>query len=236
MPLCHLSFLLHPLTTMLQQVWEVYNSEESFLIFWLFLFFWVAAYFYGKANGQEFHDWLFLHNVHNLTAIVVGGACLCIADEKVFDEKYLIFFSLSYFLMDLVDCMIRMDYAYTAHAFFCVALSLGNYSIPTCRTLRTHSMASLIELSSPFFHVAKTTKKPLHFLLFALVFTVCRIIWVPVIMKRVHDGGVIFPYDPVQILLSGFYLLNCFWYFKIIRILVGGGGNKKKGDAEKKGD
>ena len=208
--------------------WETFNSEESFLPFFLPLMAWLTMYFVGRSKGLLFHEWLFMQNLHNIGCIVLSAISLYFNDDSIFNERITILFSLSYFVLDFVDCLIRLDYAYTAHAFFCLTLGVGNYITPICRILRTNSKASMVEISSPFLHMAKTTRKPWHFLLFVIVFTCCRMIWLPIMMKQLHDGGLPFMQDIRQILMVGFYCLNLFWYYKMVRIVVTGGRKDSK--------
>ena len=79
---------------LLDELWIIYNSEDSFLPFYLPLSFWIVCYFAGKAKGIEFHDWTLLHNAHNLTAIAFGITSLYFYDDQVFNERIPILFSL----------------------------------------------------------------------------------------------------------------------------------------------
>jgi len=185
-----------------------------------------------------FHGFIFMHNAHNLSAIVLATISLYFNDDDIFNERVGILFSLSYFLIDFVDCLKRMDIAYTIHAFFCLSLGCGNYMTPVCRALRTNSKACFFELSSPFMNLAQTTRDPLHFAVFFLVFTSCRIIWLPIMMKQLHDEGLLFMKDIRQILMLGFYGLNLFWYSKMVKIVLKNvsGGKGEKDDTAGKDD
>lgn len=143
------------------------------------------------------------------------------ANDDIFRERIVTLFTTGYFVVDLVDCAIRLDYAYTFHAVTSLFLCLANYFTPLCQELRMTSKAGLLEASTPFLYLAKKTRKPEHFGLFALVFTMCRIIWVPIMMKQLIDGGM-GATDPILIVLTGFYGLNLFWWYKILRIIVRG--------------
>ena len=83
------------------------------------------------------------------------------------------------------------------------------------------SKAALLEISNPFMHLAKKTRKPWHFALFALIYTLCRVLWLPVMMKQLYDRGMDV-WDPIFVILTAFYGLNLFWYYKIVRILIKG--------------
>jgi hypothetical protein len=91
--------------------------------------------------------------------------------------------------------------------------------------LRMNSKATLCELSSPFMHLAKLTRKPLHFLLFAVVFTLCRMVWLPMLVRQLLQKGIALT-DPIQLALLAFYALNIYWYSKILRILMEGSESK----------
>lgn len=97
-----------------------------------------------------------------------------------------------YFVVDLIDCVERRDVPFIGHATCCLFLGRANYVHPACRALRMSSKAALLECSSPFLHFAKRTRQPLHFVLFAVVFTVCRIVWIPILMMQLlqynHDN------------------------------------------------
>ena len=239
--------------------WAAFNSEESWLPFIGPLLFWVWSYLYCQPNNNSnskneshqkeknkprlftelpWHEWHELHNIHNMGAIVLGGMSLYFQDDGVFNERVVILFNLSYFCVDLIDTASRHDIPFVLHALFCLVLGCFNYTTPLSRALRMNSKAAMLELSSPFLHVAKRTRVPWHFVLFALSFTLCRIVWIPIMMKQLvegtPEGDKLEPTDVPVILVGLFYLLNWFWYLKILRILVtGGGDDKKDGDKSK---
>jgi hypothetical protein len=87
----------------------------------------------------------------------------------------------------------------------------------------------LCELSNPFMHLAKKTRNSAHFLLFATVFTICRVVWIPVLMRQLVVADM--PWTDFRLVcLLAFYVLNWFWYYKILGILVQGvkGGSSKE--------
>jgi hypothetical protein len=218
----------------LSLAWKRFNDEDSFgplrISFSLFL----SAYLYSLAfrRNAPFHKWMAIHNAHNVGALLLGCASLAFRNDELFSERIPILWSLGYFIVDLWDCAIRMDFQYTLHAAACLGLGIGNYASPILRRLRMNSKATLCELSTPFLHLAKLTRRPLHFAMFAVVFTVCRIVWLPIIMYQLHSLGGL-PYTDVRVMgVVAFYGLNLYWYHKIIRIMVTGGkgegGEKEK--------
>lgn len=84
-----------------------------------------------------------------------------------------------------------------------------------------NSQGAQLELSTPFLHIAKRTRNPFHFLLFAVMFTLCRIIWIPIMMMQLRDHGMEWT-DIRLIIVMAFYGLNWFWYTKILKILIDG--------------
>jgi TLC domain len=213
------------------------------------LIFWSGTYLYCRYQGYSFHKWYFLHNVHNFGAILLGSISIfstvgSIAMTHAFNERIPILWSLSYFAVDILDCSLRWDVAYLFHALCCFSLGLMNYSVPTLRHLRMNSKAAYCELSNPFMHLAKRTRNPLHFLLFAIVFTACRMIWLPVMYYQLisyiptqEDATTPMPwYHPSCCILSLFYGLNFYWYMKILQIIVSGGRSEKKDAPRKKAD
>lgn len=147
-----------------------------------------------------------------------------------FNERIPILWSLGYFAVDCIDCCVRRDATYLLHAVCCAGLGLANYRTPVLRRLRMNSKAAYCELSSPFMHLAKMTRDPLHFALFAVVFTCCRMLWLPVMYRQLLAAGM--PWNDGRMLVfAAFYGLNAYWYAKILRILYKGArGNKPDKD------
>ena len=194
-----------------QEFWSVYNSEESLLPFFVPLTVWIGLYIYCYSHKISYHDSLWICNLHNLTALLLSSISLYYQNDVLLRERVCILFSLSYFVVDLGESIRQSDGPYTVHALFCLILGGFNYTTPLCQQLRTNSRATLTELSSPFLHAAKQTRNPLHFLLFVIVFSCCRILWIPIMMKQLPTAGMRFPTDVRQVLMLGFYSLNWFW-------------------------
>lgn len=210
---------------MLSTAWEAYNAEHSWLPFTLPLLIWVGCFLYCYLPSDKerpvFVKWTAMLNFHNTIAIIMALLSIYINNDDIFNERIPILWSLGYFGVDLVDCLIRLDWEYSLHAIFCVVLGVSNYFSPVCRILRMNSKAQLCESSSPFLYLAKATRNPLHFALFALVFTICRILWIPYLLYQVRTYGLEWT-DYRILFLIGFFCLNFFWWIKIIRILVAG--------------
>ena len=229
-------------STSLMELWSIYNHEESLFPFYVPLMLWSGAYIYCKLppsssssikNPPLFHKLLWLHNIHNIGTIVIGLISLYINDDRFFHERISILWNLSYFTVDILDTVLRGDVAFTVHAVFCLILGTCNLRGRILQQIRANSKASLYECSSPFLHYAKITRKPEHFALFGLVFTLCRIIWIPMMIKELIASGLPW-YDLSPACLTGFYCLNLFWYYKIIRIVMDGASKKHQGVEKKK--
>ena len=216
---------------MLNSLWESYNSEDSWLPFVVPLTIWIGTLVYTllpSATPQpNWGEWTAVHQLHNLI-IVIGWISLYFNDDAIFNERIGIMWSLSYFMVDLIYFAVRCDGPYVLHAALCITLGVANYTTPLLRTLRMNSRAAQCELSTPFLYVSRKTRKPLHFILFALAFTACRIVWIPcALIYPVRKHGIEWTHWIMASLLT-FFGLNCFWYLKILNILRTGGKKVEK--------
>jgi TLC domain len=211
------------MSDLLSSAWNLFNDESSFVPLYASLSLFASSYAVSRYRRFPFHKWLALHNTHNAGAVLLGSLSLIFQNDRQFSERITIFWSLGYFVVDLWDCLLRWDVQYSIHAVACLSLGVANYASPVLRQLRMNSKAAMCELSTPVLHVAKTTRRPAHFALFGLAFTLCRIVWVPIMAIQLHRQGGL-PWSDVRILgVAAFYCLNLYWYYKIIRILVTGG-------------
>jgi TLC domain len=216
------------LLSTMSSFWTIYNSDDSFWPLFLPLSLWTATYIYCclVQPTKDFYRWYAVHNLHNGGAILLGSLSIYYSTATAttttnFNERIPILWSVSYFLVDTIDCGIRRDWPYLFHAVCCAVLGLANYHTPILRELRMNSKAAFCEVSNPFMHLAKKTRNPLHFGLFAVVFTCCRMLWLPVLYRQLLNAGMEWK-DPILLVLAAFYLLNAFWWIKILRILVEG--------------
>ena len=178
----------------------------------------------SKTLRPNWGDWLFVHELHNFI-IIIGWISLYFDDDSIFNERIDILWSVSYFIVDLLYFVFKFD----ARAL-CLTLGFANYIIPLLRTLRMNSRVAQCEFSTPFLHVSRKIRKPLLFVLFAIAFTLCRMLYIPValiIPNRQH--GMEWTHW-VMVALVAFHGLNCFWYIKILRILINGGKKTKKAE------
>jgi hypothetical protein len=224
-------------STLIQNLFAPCNGEDSLLPFYLPLFGWILTFIYCQLTNKSFESWPPVHLVHHLVGMLLATLSLYYGDESIFAERIGIMWSLSYFVVDLVDQVRLKSVSYSLHAVCVLFLGMSNLYTPRFYRLRMNSKAMFLELSTPFLYLSKSTRKPLHFLLFAITFTLCRIIWIPFMMHQLLDDGMPWK-DPRLLVLVVFYGLNLFWYAKILRMLVFGPSDekkkKKKEDTEKK--
>jgi hypothetical protein len=201
--------------------WQAYNSEESWLPFYLPLCFWSACWLYTYYYKLDYSKWSMLHGFHHVGAISQGLLSMYFNDNTIFNERITILWSIPYFIVDLFECAYRKHLTYSFHGLVCLILGICNYKFPLHRELRMNSKATLIETSSLLLYKAKESRDPVLFIMFAFVYTLCRIVWIPIMMKELLDHGVQWT-DVTLILLTGFYALNWWWYLKILKILYKG--------------
>lgn len=207
---------------LLSSVWSWYNAPDALAPFLIPLTLWTTAYVYSqRSKCVPFHQWHFIHNIHNAGAIVLGLTSLYNHNDDRFNERIGIAWSLTYFLVDIYDCLVRRDVQYLLHGVLCWTLGVANYLHPVCRLLRTNSRAALCEFSNPVMHYAKRTRTAAAFGLFVAVFTACRIVWIPVMMMSCRQAGMAWTH-PVLLAVTVFYALNWYWYVKMLQILIKG--------------
>mmetsp|Transcript_8159 Transcript_8159/g.22142 ORF Transcript_8159/g.22142 Transcript_8159/m.22142 type:complete len:236 (-) Transcript_8159:335-1042(-) len=210
------------LGSVLFDVWSsTYNAPESILPFITPLSIWFSCWAYCKSKKMDYARWYDLHIFHHVAAMTLGSLSLYFDDDAIFNERIVILWSMPYFMIDIVDCIWERHLTYAIHALFCLSLGVANFSIPLFRELRLNAKAVFIEASTPIFYQAKQHRNPYVFILFAITFTCCRIIWIPFILKALRDNGLAWVH-PGVLGVIGFYGLNLFWYYKIIGILITG--------------
>jgi hypothetical protein len=184
---------------LIEPILEHFIAEESLLPFFIPLLGWTSAFLFCEFTNREFGRWTPVHNTHHAVGLLFASLSLFFNDESIFAERNGIFWSLSYFVVDFVDCVRSGGVAYSFHAICCIFLGVSNYNTPAFYSLRMNSKALFLELSTPILYLSKKTKKPLHFALFALVFTLCRIVWLPIMMRQLIKEG--FPWTDLRFLV-----------------------------------
>lgn len=228
------------LSLLLQETHEFwnnyYNVETLWWSFWMPLAFWTTCWLYAQLTPKaDFSRWWELHTLHHVVAMTFGSLSLYYDDNSLFNERNGIFWSLSYFIIDIIDSLYMGHILYSLHGVACVILGLANYNLPLLRSLRMNSKATYIECSSIIMYQVKRHRKPWLYGIFAVVYTISRIIWIPCMAKDLLNNGMDLTH-PVMIVLGLFYSLNIYWYIKVIRIAIEGDGRKDWKNEKKKRD
>lgn len=219
--------------------WKNYNSEGSPLPFVFPFFFWLSNWIYYRwMQRLDFSRWYKIHTLHHTTAIVLGSLSLYINDNSIFHERIGILWSMPYFMVDILDCLYVGHLTYILHGAVCLGLGLCNYNVPLLMSLRMNSKAVFIESSSILLYQVKQNRNPALFVAFAVNYTICRIIWIPIMGKQLLAAGLAWNH-PIMIALAAFYGLQIHWWIKILQILFKGGQdpqNNSSDDSQKKSD
>jgi len=216
----------------LTSFWKNYNSEKSWVPFAVPFSFFFCCFLYSKKQGFEFTKWSGLHFFHNLIAVCIASISIYFNDNSIFNERISILWSISYFIIDGSDCLLTGNVDFALHGVLALFLGCCNYQRPLLRQLRMNSKAHFCEISTLVLPFAKKTRNPIIFGIFGLLFTLCRVIWIPIMFKELYDNGMEI-YDISIIVLAVFYCLNLYWWYKIIMICLNGGESEKK-KSEKK--
>lgn len=225
-----MSEVLSPILQEAKHFWYIhYNVETSWYAFWLPFCFWMGCWSYAKITKKDFGRWAELHAVHHVGCIGLGSLSLYYDDDSVFNERNTILWTIPYFIVETIDSLLAGHILYTFHGMIVLVLALANYNIPLLRTLRMNSKASYIEASSILLPYVKQFRKKWLFGIWAAVYTMCRIIWIPFLMKDLLNNGMETSH-PVAIGMSLFYCLNIHWYIKIVKIAIKGPAKKDDND------
>ena len=191
---------------------------------------WSTGFFYcyapalsSSSNGSEtrptFHRWYFIHNLHNIGAMLIGLLSLYFNDDSIFNERIQVLWNVSYFIVDLADCIIQRNKEYTLHALLCLVMGFYGVTVPIVLSTRTPSKLSFVEISNPFRYMARKTKKVSHSALFFLVYTLCRIVYIPFIIDSLRNVGMQWTAGPM-IVTCVVYGLQLWWWYKMWRIVI----------------
>mmetsp|Transcript_6082 Transcript_6082/g.12518 ORF Transcript_6082/g.12518 Transcript_6082/m.12518 type:complete len:232 (+) Transcript_6082:105-800(+) len=198
-----------------------YNVETNWYGFYIPLSLWGGCWLYAKLSKKDFFKWTELHLLHHVGAMALGSLSLYYGDDSIVNERVPILWSLSYFAVDSIEALLLGHLTYVLHGTIALLLGLANYNLPILRSLRTNSKASYIETSSLLLPFVKRYRKPWLFGIFALIYTMCRIIWIPFMIRDLLNNG-LGPSHPAVIGVGLFYCLNIYWYIKIVKIAVKG--------------
>jgi hypothetical protein len=216
------------LLSSLQSVWfQQYNSPDSWWPLVLPTILWGGCWYYARLYRKiDFARWYKVHTLHHVGAIAIASCSLYYNNNDIVNERVGVLWSFPYFLIDIIDCIYMRHILYIAHGVTCAILGLCNYNIPLLRALRMNSKASFIETSSVVLYQVKQYRQPWLFVVFAIVYTLCRIVWIPIMGMELLDNGMVWT-DVIFLLLVAFYGLQIHWWIKILKILIKGGDSDR---------
>ena len=222
LPSCSQSVPMLSLSQGASSFWKVFCTQDSFLPFVLSFVFWATCWIYYRwILRSDYSKWYKIHTLHHVVAITLGSLSLYFHDDAVFNERIGIFWSMPYFIVDIVDCLYMGHSTYILHGAICLGLGLCNYHVPLLFRLRMNSKAVFIESSSILLYQVKQNRNPVLFSFFALNYTLCRIVWIPIMGKQLLAEGLKW-YHPIILVLGAFYGLQVHWWIKILKILKEG--------------
>jgi hypothetical protein len=186
-----------------------------------FLAGWFLVYVrcYRTGGIESFARSSSVHQAHAIIVCLLSAISLHRDDEDKFSESIPILFSTSYFVIDFVDCLIRIDGMFLVHAMAALALGCCGYVPGPFRDVRLMSRGYMIEISNIWLHRWKRTKTRKDFAILVALFTATRIIYLPAfILREVADIiGV------RNIVFGILLLLQCLqigWWVKMVDMLL----------------
>lgn len=168
----------------------------------------------GTPNG--FVDSAFISNLHCVPLCALALLSL----TGVVPESIPLCWSISHFVLDLLDTIVRRDAMWFVHAVISLALNVFTGSSARHRALRSVSRGFFTEGSTPFLNYWKKSKSHASFVIFFLSFTLCRIVWTPYFLYNIYavalDGEIDYLIWPSIL----FYTLQLAWYSKMCMMVV----------------
>lgn len=208
------------------------HDEKLMTIFPAMISMWVACWVYSYLLAgkkiEAFSTSGGLHDFHSVVIIIASLISLYYDDDKVFPERLGNAFSLSYFLVDWADCLVRFDLPFLAHASLSLVAIGGCYVSRAHQMYRSASKVLLIEASTPLLHTWQRSKKKKDFVLFFTLFTVFRMIWFPIFLYKAFMEPNI-PLDYVYFSSALLLPLQILWWTKMATML----SNYKEKKSEK---
>ena len=211
---------------------HVFHISPSFLLDeWLadphgllllpFLAVWVLVYTHCYRNGgiESFARSSFVHQGHAIIVCAFSAVSLYYDDDEKFSESISILFSTSYFVMDFVDCLVRLDGMFLVHAMAAISLGCCGYVSGPFRDVRLMSRGYMVELSNIQLHRWKKTKTRKDFAILVAMFTAARIMYLPVFILR-EVASIIGVKNFVFGILLVLQSLQVGWWVKMIDMLL----------------
>mmetsp|Transcript_3306 Transcript_3306/g.9495 ORF Transcript_3306/g.9495 Transcript_3306/m.9495 type:complete len:242 (+) Transcript_3306:34-759(+) len=200
---------------------EEFGADPHGLLLIPFLAGWVLVYIHCYRTGgiEAFARSSSVHQAHAIIVCALSAISLYRDDDEKFSESIPILFSTSYFVMDFVDCLIRIDGMFLVHAMTALALGCCAYVSGPFRVVRLMSRGYMVEMSNIQLHRWKRTKTRKDFAILVAVFTATRIIYLPAfILREVAD--IIGMRTVVFGILLLLQCLQIGWWVKMVDMLL----------------
>lgn len=137
-------------------------------------------------------------------------------------ENFLVSLMVGYFISDLKNVYKKKEFDMVFHHIFCIVfISYVYKTFPYNNIYETNAVSktAILEISTPFLNMYKSTKKPIYGLMLIITFFFSRILWLTYIITKTFYGV------PLEVLgntervfMTMFVLLNYWWFMKILRI------------------
>mmetsp|Transcript_18378 Transcript_18378/g.39736 ORF Transcript_18378/g.39736 Transcript_18378/m.39736 type:complete len:172 (-) Transcript_18378:322-837(-) len=125
----------------------------SCLAFWLFAYY--RAVLSPSTGKPDNFDSPFISNLHSIPLCILGFLSL----QQVIPESVPLCWSASFFVIDLLDAIIRREYMWLVHAVLSLALTILTGCTARHRALRSGSKGVFAEASTPFLNYWKKIQK-----------------------------------------------------------------------------
>lgn len=186
----------------------------SFVTFWVIIYYRAVLSPAGRPDG--FDTSALISNLHACPLCIFAFLSLL----HVIPESIPICWSIAFFLVDLVDAVVRRDAMFVVHAVLSLSLNLFTGGTARHRALMSSSKGMLAEASTPFLNYWKKSKSYTSFIIFFAVFTLCRILWIPYFVYSTYaihlKGEIDFIIWPSVL----FCIMQFLWYFKMCKMVV----------------
>jgi len=188
-------------------------------LFFMWAALWVYSFISAGKKLEAFSKKCELHDFHSGGIVIICFLSLYHNNDTVFPERLGNIFSISYFLVDWADCLVRFDAPFLVHATLSLLAIGGCYFSPAHQMYRSASKVLLIEASTPLLHIWHKSKKKKDLMTFFVVFTACRILWFPYFLCKAFME----PSLPLDFVFFSSVLLlplQILWWIKMTAMLL----------------
>lgn len=163
-----------------------------------------------------------MSNLHSITSILLAFHMLTGNRYMEETEGVLISSMMGYFLSDLYHILKAKRYDMFFHHILC---SLALQQLPISFSYNNPYISNIIakgtllEISTPYLNMYKSSKNPLYGVLLLISFFMFRIVWLTYIFSKIMFNVPDSELRPrIKAILFMFVLLNYYWYTKMLMI------------------